>query len=102
MKGETAYFKGQTDYRTGLVPFLCAMIVFKRDSRNQAAVYKLKVKTERSRLYLINFQVEIWGEINGEAAEWRERSLQMSRWSGQTGFTGTNFRLAKNEQQKKV
>lgn len=49
MKGETAYCKGQTDYRTGLVLFLCAMNVFKRDGRNEAAVYKRKLKTERNR-----------------------------------------------------
>lgn len=78
--------------------------MFLSERRKEAVAYKWNVKTERTRAYLINFQTENSPGRNKwrEAAEWREWILQMSRWSGRIGFTGTNLRLAKekNEQQK--
>lgn len=89
---------------TGTALFLWTVNVFKQERRKEAVAYKWNVKTERTRAYLINFQTENSPGRNKwrEAAEWREWILQMSRWSGRIGFTGTNLRLVKekNEQQK--
>lgn len=99
IKGRRAYCQGRTNYRNSSVLFLWTVNVFKQERRKEAVAYKWNVKTERTRAYLINFQTENSAGRNKwrEAAEWREWILQMSRWSGRIGFTGTNLRLVKEK-----